>query len=110
MRCSAAMCLRRGDRHRHLAQLVARRPAGRAGPCGRHRAVHRAGPADRRLHQPFFTFFMFLLLSAAIRWGWHLTAATAILLALLYLIVGMLVATLERAVRAAAVRRPRPAR
>lgn len=42
---------------------------------------------------PFFAFFIFVLLSAAIRWGWNLTAATAILLALLYLIVGMLVAT-----------------
>lgn len=40
---------------------------------------------------PFFVFFMFILLSAAIRWGWNLTAATAILLTLLYLIVGMLV-------------------
>ena len=39
---------------------------------------------------PFFTFFIFLLLSAAIRWGWNLTASTAILLALLYLIIGML--------------------
>jgi signal transduction histidine kinase len=45
---------------------------------------------------PFFTFFIFLLLSAAIRWGWNLTAATAILLALLYLIVGMLVATSDQ--------------
>jgi len=41
---------------------------------------------------PFFTFFIFLLLSAAIRWGWNLTAATAILLALIYLIIGLLVA------------------
>jgi signal transduction histidine kinase len=40
---------------------------------------------------PFFAFFIFLLLSAAIRWGWNLTAATAILLALLYLIIGILV-------------------
>src|SRR4030095_2101709 len=40
---------------------------------------------------PFFTFFIFLLLSAAIRWGWNLTAATAILLALLYVTVGLLV-------------------
>lgn len=39
---------------------------------------------------PFFTFFIFVLLSAAIRWGWNLTASTAILLALLYLIIGML--------------------
>ena len=42
---------------------------------------------------PFFAFFMFLLLSAAIRWGWPATALTAILLALLYLIVGLLVVT-----------------
>jgi signal transduction histidine kinase len=44
---------------------------------------------------PFFTFFIFLLMSAAIRWGWNLTAATAILLALLYLIVGMLLASTD---------------
>ena len=42
---------------------------------------------------PYYIFFVFVLLSAAIRWGWHLTAASAILLILLYLIVGMLVAT-----------------
>ena len=42
---------------------------------------------------PYFTFFVFILLSAAIRWGWNLTASTAILLILLYLIVGMLVVT-----------------
>jgi signal transduction histidine kinase len=42
---------------------------------------------------PFFPFFLFLLLSAAIRWGWNLTASTAILLTLLYLLVGMLVVT-----------------
>ena len=33
---------------------------------------------------PYFTFFMFLLLSAAIRWGWRATALTAVLLTLLY--------------------------
>ena len=42
---------------------------------------------------PFFTFFVFLLLSAAIRWGWRETALTAILLTLLYLVIGLLVAT-----------------
>ena len=42
---------------------------------------------------PFFTFFMFLLLSAAIRWGWRATALTAGLLTLLYLIAGLLVMT-----------------
>ena len=42
---------------------------------------------------PFFTFFMFILLSAAIRWGWRATALTAMLLTLLYLIDGMLVMT-----------------
>jgi signal transduction histidine kinase len=40
---------------------------------------------------PFFTFFIFLLLSAAIRWGWRATALTAALLTLLYLIAGLLV-------------------
>ena len=40
---------------------------------------------------PFFTFFTFLLLSAAIRWGWQSTALTAILLTLVYLVIGMLV-------------------
>ena len=40
---------------------------------------------------PFFAFFMFLLLSAAIRWGWQATALTAILLTLLYLVAGLLV-------------------
>ena len=40
---------------------------------------------------PFFTFFMFLLLSAAIRWGWHATALTAMLMTLLYLFAGLLV-------------------
>jgi signal transduction histidine kinase len=42
---------------------------------------------------PFFTFFMFLLLSAAIRWSWHATALTASLLTLLYLIAGLVVMT-----------------
>lgn len=41
---------------------------------------------------PFFVFFMFVLLSPAIRWGWHATALTAILVTLLYLIAGILVA------------------
>lgn len=40
---------------------------------------------------PFFTFFIFLLLSAAIRWGWRATALTAVLVTLLYLITGLLV-------------------
>ncbi|HVF37611.1 MAG TPA: histidine kinase [Sphingomicrobium sp.] len=41
---------------------------------------------------PFFPFFMFLLLSAAIRWGWRATGLTAVLVTLLYLIIGLLVA------------------
>jgi signal transduction histidine kinase len=40
---------------------------------------------------PFFTFFVFLLLSAAIRWGWHATTLTAILLVILYLAIGLAV-------------------
>ena len=43
---------------------------------------------------PFFTFFIFLLLSAAIRWGWRATALTATLLTLLYFIAGLLVVNL----------------
>lgn len=38
---------------------------------------------------PFFAFFTFVLLSAAIRWGWRATTLTAILLALVYLLVGL---------------------
>lgn len=37
---------------------------------------------------PFFIFFVFLLLSAAIRWGWRETALTALLLVLLYFSTG----------------------
>ena len=40
---------------------------------------------------PFFTFFTFLLLSAAIRWGWRATALTAVLLVLLYILAGVIV-------------------
>jgi len=40
---------------------------------------------------PYFTFFMFVLLAAAIRWGWRETALTAVLLTLLYLLAGLLV-------------------
>lgn len=39
---------------------------------------------------PFFPFFIFLLLSAAIRWGWQETALTAILVTLLYVLTGAL--------------------
>jgi signal transduction histidine kinase len=42
---------------------------------------------------PFFASFMFLLLAAAIRWDWHVTALTAMLLTLLYLGVGMVALT-----------------
>lgn len=41
---------------------------------------------------PFFTAFMFILLAAAIRWGWRATALTAVLLTLLYLLAGLAVA------------------
>jgi len=42
---------------------------------------------------PFFTFFVFLLLSASIRWGWRETAATALAIILLYLVEGMSAST-----------------
>jgi signal transduction histidine kinase len=41
---------------------------------------------------PFFIFFVFLLLAAAIRWGWRETALTAILVSLLFLIAGIVAA------------------
>ncbi len=41
---------------------------------------------------PFFTFVMFLLISAAIRWGWRATALTAVLVTLLFLLAGLMVA------------------
>jgi signal transduction histidine kinase len=40
---------------------------------------------------PYFTFFTFLLLAAAIRWGWRATTLTAILLMSLYLTAGLVV-------------------
>ena len=40
---------------------------------------------------PFFTFFMFLLQSAAIRWGWRATALTALLVTVLYMLMGLVV-------------------
>jgi signal transduction histidine kinase len=41
---------------------------------------------------PYFVFFVFVLLAAAIRWGWRETTLTAILLAILYLVAGMIAA------------------
>jgi signal transduction histidine kinase len=38
---------------------------------------------------PFFPFFIFILLAAAIRWGWRATALSAVLLTLLYFIAGI---------------------
>ncbi len=39
---------------------------------------------------PFFVFFVFLILSAAIRWGWRQTAMTAVAVVLLYFVAGLL--------------------
>lgn len=44
---------------------------------------------------PFFLFFILPLLSAAIRWGWRETLATAATLVILYLAAGLLVAGTE---------------
>lgn len=38
---------------------------------------------------PFFVFFVFLILSAAIRWGWRETALTAVPVTLIYAAVGI---------------------
>jgi len=42
---------------------------------------------------PYFIFFVFLLLAAAIRWGWKETALTAILVIMLYLATGVFAVT-----------------
>ena len=39
---------------------------------------------------PFFVFFVFLILSAAIRWGWRETTMTAAAVILLYLVAGLI--------------------
>jgi signal transduction histidine kinase len=41
---------------------------------------------------PYFLFFVFLLLSAAIRWGWRATALTAAAVIPMYLVAGLLIA------------------
>jgi len=40
---------------------------------------------------PFFLFFVFLIISAAIRWGWRETTVTAVAVVLLYLLAGFFV-------------------
>lgn len=44
-----------------------------------------------RYDSPYFTFFIFILLASAIRWGLRATTLTAVLLVSLYYMVGMLV-------------------
>ena len=46
---------------------------------------------------PYFIFFVFLLLAAAVRWGWRETALSAILVTLLYLMSGVLAARSHQA-------------
>lgn len=41
---------------------------------------------------PFFAFFVYLLLSAALRWGWQATLATGLAVTFLYLDVGVVMA------------------
>lgn len=69
-----------------------------------YRDAHLAGPAhaiDMAMFtalvmftegytSPYFAFFMFVLLASAIRWNWHATALTAVLLTLLYLLAGQI--------------------
>ncbi len=43
---------------------------------------------------PYFTFFVFVLLSAAIRWGWRETAATAAAIIMIYFAVGFFIPTI----------------
>jgi hypothetical protein len=55
---------------------------------------------------PYFTFFIFILFAAAIRWGWRVTSLTAILLISLYLMAGMLVTGANHGLGAACFHRP----
>lgn len=41
---------------------------------------------------PYFTFFVFVLFSSAIRWGWRATTLTAVLMISLFLLAGMVIA------------------
>jgi hypothetical protein len=50
---------------------------------------------------PFFVFFVFIILSAAIRWGWRETSLTAAAVVLLYLGAGFIVALNTPAVASA---------
>jgi signal transduction histidine kinase len=45
---------------------------------------------------PYFIFCIFVLLAAAIRWGWRATTLTAVLLTLLYLLAGSLTIGVNR--------------
>ena len=38
---------------------------------------------------PFYPFFIFILLAAAMRWGWRATGLTAVLLSVLYVLAGL---------------------
>jgi signal transduction histidine kinase len=44
---------------------------------------------------PYFLFFVFLLLSSAIRWSWRETAVTAALVVALYVVAGLLIGLAE---------------
>ena len=44
---------------------------------------------------PFFLFFVFLVISAAIRWGWRETTVTAVAVVLLFLLAGFFVGLSE---------------
>ncbi len=45
---------------------------------------------------PYFTFFIFILLAAAIRWGWQETAITALAIVAVYFSVGLMLAPVEQ--------------
>ena len=52
-------------------------------------AVFFTESVDDDFTSPFLAFFAFLMLAATLRWGWRMTAATALAATLLYLLVGL---------------------
>lgn len=57
-------------------------------------AVFLTESVDDDFTSPFLAFFAFLMLAATLRWGWRMTAATALLATSLYLLVGLMMEVL----------------
>lgn len=58
-------------------------------------AVYFTETANDDFTSPFLAFFAFLMLSATIRWDWRVTALTGVVVAGLYLLVGLAMTSLQ---------------